>query len=82
MQIEEAFRDLKSERVGLGFSASQTRIMERFAILLLIGALTLFVLWLVGQVAVHHQWQYRDQANTWRKQPVLSMVTLGRCVLH
>lgn len=82
MQIEEAFRDLKSERVGLGFSASQTRIAERFAILLLIGALTLFVLWVVGQVAVHHQWQYRYQANTRKKQPVLSMVTLGRCVFR
>ncbi|WP_454064952.1 IS4 family transposase [Candidatus Nitrospira salsa] len=82
MQIEEAFRDLKSQRYGLGFSASQTRIAERFAILWLIGALTLFVLWLVGQVAIQQQWQFRYQSNTRRRQAVLSMVTLGRCVLR
>ena len=44
MQIEEAFRDLKSERYGLGLSASQTRVDHRLAVLLLIGALALLVL--------------------------------------
>ena len=81
MQIEEAFRDLKSDRVGLGFSSSQTRLAERLAILLLIGALALFLLWLVGQVAVHQHWQLRYQSNTRKVQPVLSLVTLGRYVL-
>jgi hypothetical protein len=47
----EAFRDLKSERDGLGFSASQTRVSAPLAILLLIGALARLVLWLVGQIA-------------------------------
>jgi hypothetical protein len=45
MQIEEAFRDLKSERYGLGLSASQTRVVaHRLAVLLLIEALALLVL--------------------------------------
>ena len=48
MQIEEAFRDLKNERYGLSFSATQTCIAEHLAILLLIGAHALFVLWLVA----------------------------------
>ncbi|WP_454064389.1 IS4 family transposase [Candidatus Nitrospira salsa] len=82
MQIEEAFRDLKSERVGLGFSASQTRLVERLAILLLIGALALFVLWLAGKVAVQQQWQPRYQSNTRKTHEVLSFVTLGRYVLR
>jgi hypothetical protein len=82
MQIEEAFRDLKSERYGLGFSASQTRIADRLAILLLSGALALFVLWLVGQVAVQQQWQYRYQSNTMRRRAVLSIVSIGRYVVR
>ena len=81
MQIEEAFRDLKSERVGLGFSASQTRLAERLAILLRIGALALFALWLIGQVAVQHRWHHRYQANTRKRAAVLSIITLGRYVL-
>lgn len=82
MQIEEAFRDLKSQRTGLGFSASQTRLVERLAILLLVGALALLVLWLAGQVAVQQQWQTRYQSNTRKTREVLSYVTLGRYVLR
>jgi len=79
MQIEEAFRDLKSERYGLGLAASHTRTAERLAILLFIGALALFVLWLVGKAAVQqHHHHYRYQANTRKRRLVLSVVTLGR----
>ncbi len=81
MQIEEAFRDLKSERYGLGFSASQTRVPARLAILLLIGSLALLVLWLVGQATMRQQWHYRYQSNTRRSRPVLSVVSIGRHVV-
>ena len=36
MQIEEAFRDLKSERFGLGFEVSRSTDTHRIAVLLLI----------------------------------------------
>lgn len=78
MQIEEAFRDLKSERYGLGFAASQTRAPQRLAILLLIGALALFLLWLVGQAAVQQNLHHSYQANTMKRRLVLSVVSLGR----
>lgn len=39
MQIEEACRDLKDARFGVGLSLSHTTQAERFAILLLIAAL-------------------------------------------
>lgn len=81
MQIEEAFRDLKSERYGLGLAASHTRTAERLAILLLIGALALFVLWLVGQAAIQQHRHYSYQANTMKRRLVLSIVTLGRYLL-
>jgi predicted small integral membrane protein len=51
MQIEQSFRDVKNPRWGLGLSLSQTTRPERLAILLLIGALAMFALWLIGLVA-------------------------------
>ena len=82
MQIEEAFRDLKSERYGVGLAASQTRKPHRLALLLLIGALALFVLWLVGQVAVHRNLSPQYQANTTTHRRVLSVVYLGQQVIR
>ncbi|GJL62553.1 MAG: hypothetical protein NPIRA04_12070 [Nitrospirales bacterium] len=41
----------------------------------------LFVLWIVGRVAVQQQWQAQDQSNTRRSQAVLSLIMLGRYVL-
>ena len=81
MQSEEAFRDLKSERYGLGLAASQTRTPQRLAILLLIGAIALFVLWLVGQAAVQPKLHHSYQANTMKRRLVLSVVSLGRHLL-
>lgn len=48
MQIEESFRDLKSERYGVGFELSLTRGQARLAILLLIHALATLVAYLVA----------------------------------
>ena len=52
MQIEEAFRDLKSDRYGLGFELNLSRTRERIATLLMIAALALFVLWHIGRAAI------------------------------
>lgn len=51
MQIELAFRDLKSHRFGHAFEDSLTRKPERIEILLLLHTLTVFAAWLVGLVA-------------------------------
>ncbi len=48
MQIELAFRDMKSHRYGCAFEDSLTRKPQRIAILLLIHALAGFAAWLVG----------------------------------
>lgn len=82
MQIEEAFRDLKSERYGLGFTASHTRGAVRLANLLLIGALALLVLWWVGQATQQQHRAHHYQANTMRQRPVLSLIFLGRQVMR
>ena len=48
MQIELAFRDLKSHRYGQGLEDSLTRRGERLQILLLVNTLAAFASWLAG----------------------------------
>lgn len=77
MQIEESFRDLKSNRFGLGFEYCRSKKVQRLQILLLIGALCWLVLWLHGK-AVELTAQHRQyQANTVRNKAVLSTIFIG-----
>jgi hypothetical protein len=82
MQIEEAFRDLKSERYGFGLSGSHTTQQERWTILLLIAALAHVALWLVGLATIQAHRHYPYQANTTRHRLVLSAITLGLQVIR
>lgn len=77
MQIEEAFRDLKSERFGLGLSASRSKRKDRLGVLLLIACLAAFALRLIGQAAKNKQMEFQFQSNTRRSRPVLSVISLG-----
>jgi len=77
MQIEEAFRDVKSTRFGIGFELSLTRSAQRLQILLLIGMLAIFVLWLLGMAAKTSGQHRNYQANTITHRNVLSAIYLG-----
>ena len=82
MQIEEAFRDLKCARYGLGFELNLSRSRERLAVLLLIALLSFFVLWLIGQHALTHGLQFHYQSNTRRTRPVLSVFNLACLIVR
>ena len=82
MQIEEAFRDIKCERYGLGLSNSLTTAAKRLEILLLLGALALLMLWMTGVAAVKQKHHYRYQSNTTRNRRVLSSIFLGMQILR
>lgn len=82
MQIEEAFRDLKSERFGLGLSVSRSKHKDRFSVLLLIACLASFVLRLIGEVAKTKQMAFQFQSNTRRSRAVLSVISLGRQLMR
>lgn len=82
MQIEEAFRDLKCARYGLGFELNLSRSRERLAVLLLIALLSFFVLWLIGQQALAHGLQFHYQSNTRRSRPVLSLFNLACLIVR
>ena len=82
MQIEEGFRDIKCERLGLGLSDSLTKIPKRLEILLLLGALALIVLWMMGISAIKQKIHYRFQSNTTRDRAVLSSIFVGIQVMR
>ena len=77
MQIEEAFRDLKSVRFGIGFELNLSRSIERLQNLLLVAMIATFVLWLLGAMARQSNQHYCYQANTVRNRQVLSVIYLG-----
>ena len=77
MQIEQTFRDVKNPQWGMGLSDSQTTRLGRLAILLLIGALASYALWLIGLAAQHTGFEVtygskKKAANT------LSIISLAR----
>lgn len=77
MQIEEAFRDLKSSRYGFGFENSYSKNRKRVEILLLITAIASFLAWLIGWLAEKNQLHYQFQSNTVKNRRVLSLFFLG-----
>lgn len=82
MQIEEAFRDLKCDRYGLGFELNLSRARERIATLLLIASLALLVLWQIGSAAIGQGVHLHYQSNTRKTRPVHSVINLACLVLR
>ncbi len=77
MQIEEAFRDLKSTRFGLSLELHRTYQVERLQVLLLVATLALLVAWLMGKATELRHYQ----ANTVRDRVVLSTIFIGLKVI-
>jgi hypothetical protein len=77
MQIEEAFRDLKSHRFGVGFEDSLTRKPQRLAILLLLHMLASFATWIAGHLAEQGGLARRLMPNSSRRRQY-SLLRLGR----
>lgn len=78
MQIEEAFRDLKSTAYGIALRHNRTRCTKRLDILLLIASLAEILMWWNGLIAVHAKWHFDFQANSIKHRRVLSIPRLGR----
>lgn len=78
MQIEQNFRDEKSERYGMGLRSSFSRSVERMSVLNLLSTLCSILLWLMGY-ALERKGEHRFyQANTVQHRRVLSYLTLAR----
>ena len=81
MQIEQTFRDDKSERFGYGFRFGRTRSVKRLSILLFVAALASFALMITGVVGESKKLQKKYQANTISHRRVLSLITLGKRII-
>lgn len=82
MQIEQNFRDEKSERFGFGLRASYSRSAERMLVLSLLATLSTIVLWLIGYHAENKGLHLRYQANSIKTRRVISYLTLAENVLR
>ena len=77
MQIEQAFRDTKNARFGLGLSESGSRGTARLGILALIASLAEFVVRLMGETAISQHQQYDLQLTNRRSRPEISCIRVG-----
>lgn len=81
MQIEEAFRDCKSARVGLGLSQHRSTCVNRRAVLCLLTTLAHFVLWCVGTAGKDTAQARRVRVNSSSKRAPYSAISLGRLLI-
>ena len=81
MKIEHDFRSTKNIRWGIGLDYARSHDNRRLEMLLLIGTLALFMLWLIGLAAEKENIHKQFQANTIQNRRVLSLIFLGRQVL-
>lgn len=82
MQIEEAFRDLKNTRHGLGLRHCRSYQTQRLNVALLISSLAMIVMWLLGVAAKMCKIHYSFQTNTVKNKNVLSNMFIGWQVLQ
>jgi hypothetical protein len=82
MQIEAAFRDLKSDQFGFGMTLGRSHNVQRLNILLLIAALATLCLWWIGLHARQCGWHRQFQANTITHRAVLSATFLALQVVR
>ncbi|HFL6516786.1 TPA: IS4 family transposase [Salmonella enterica] len=82
MQIEQNFRDEKSERFGFGLRASYSRSAGRMLVLSLLATLSTIALWLIGYHAENKGLHLRYQANSLKSRRVISYLTLAENILR
>ncbi|SFB53926.1 Transposase DDE domain-containing protein, partial [Pseudomonas sp. NFIX10] len=77
MQIEEGFRDVKSEYFGVGVTRHRSHCPRRIEVLLLISALANYIICLTGLQAREAGHERRFQSNSLKRRRVLSLWRLG-----
>lgn len=81
MQIEQNFRDDKSQRYGFSWRNSFTSDANRIGVLCLLAFIATAILWLIGLEAEKRQLHLSYQANSTKHRRVLSFLSLARGLL-
>lgn len=82
MQIEQNFRDDKSQRYGFSWRLSKSEGVKRISALCLIAFVATLALWLIGFEGEKRQLHRSLQANTTKDRRVLSFLTLAKLILN
>jgi hypothetical protein len=83
MKVEHEFRDTKDVQWGIGLAYTRAKDPLSLELLLLMGNLAIFLLWLIGLATEMEKKHYAYQANTIKTHRVLSLVFLGmQVILH
>ena len=82
MQIEEAFRDLKSTAYGFGMEHTLSYKPRRILILLMIAMLAFFIAYITGKIAEQKKLHLQFQASSIKNKRILSFVYLGRRIIE
>jgi hypothetical protein len=77
MQIEESFRDVKSEHFGVGVTRHRSHCPRRIEVLLLISALANYIICLTGLQAREANHERHFQNNSLKRRRVMSLWRLG-----
>lgn len=81
MQIEENFRDTKSDSYGLGIARENRTTMQRAGNLLLIAALATLMLWANGAFAIRQKLEWLVLPNSSSKRPSYSVIYIARLLI-
>lgn len=80
MQIEQNFRDIKNEQIGIGLRQNQSKLKDRINMLWLIAILIIIVSWWVGLMVETSNRHRSYQANSIKNKRVRSFIHLARLV--
>jgi hypothetical protein len=81
MQIEQNFRDIKNQDIGLGLSRNKSSNQNRAQVLYFIAMLLIIILWWIGYCGEVIGCHRKYQANTVKSHRVISFITLGKLIL-
>ena len=80
MQIEQNFKDIKNQEVGLGLHQNQSQTKERITMLWFLACLIIIISWWVGLIVETCNRHRAYQANTVKNKRVRSFIHLARMV--
>ena len=81
MQIEENFRDTKSDSYGPGIARESRTMQQRACNLLLIAALPMLILWAIGTFAVQQKLQRLVEVNSSSGRPCYSVIYVAKLLI-
>jgi hypothetical protein len=82
MQIEQNFKDIKNEQLGLGLRRHQSMTAHRGLMLYFVGMVLLMLLWWIGFMVEIKKKHWSYQASSIKSKRIISLIKLARLFLR